>query len=468
MDERILVVGDDQRIGPEGHAALVREGYEVACVPSGAAALDHLEQKGAAGLLIADLSLPEMESLQLLERLRREHPELDVIVTADEGAIDRALRALRLGAANYLRRPFATPELIYCVQRTLQRRRLLAENESLRGSVQALETARALSGCLETHSILPLSLDVIRRLLGRRRAVGRWAHPLARPGEGATMAGFGREEAGVIRDEIERGKLFDPHALEGPERRGPPPAVQEGLARIGIEHEELMALPLRRDRRVVGGIWVFSDGRPFTPDEWRAGAIVATQAELAFANAERFLEARERAFIDDVTELYNARYLLAALDREVQRAERASLELSVLFLDLDRFKLVNDQHGHLVGSHVLRELGRLLQDSIRTIDTIARYGGDEFCMILVDTGAEGAMSVAERIRRSTEEARFGAEHGLSLALTVCVGVATFPQHGATRETLLDQADKAMYLGKSLGRNRVCSAQELHTGRSAGL
>ena len=161
-----------------------------------------------------------------------------------------------------------------------------------------------------------------------------------------------------------------------------------------------------------------------------------------------------------MTDLYNARYLLASLDREVNRAKRAGLDLSVLFLDLDHFKLVNDRRGHLVGSRVLREFGKLLQGSVRTIDTIARYGGDEFCIVLVDTGREGAMSVAERIRASAAEMRFGYESGLSFSLTVSIGVSTYPQDGRGREQLLDQADKAMYLGKSLGRDRVCSADEL--------
>jgi diguanylate cyclase (GGDEF)-like protein len=172
------------------------------------------------------------------------------------------------------------------------------------------------------------------------------------------------------------------------------------------------------------------------------------------------LQAREKAFVDDVTSLYNARYLLSALDREVNRAARSQSKLSVLFLDLDRFKAVNDRFGHLIGSRVLRELGGLLQESVRAIDTVGRYGGDEFTILLVDTGLEGALSVADRIRQSVADHGFGAERGLDLRLTISVGVATFPLHGETRERLLDLADKAMYLAKALGRNLVCSADDL--------
>jgi two-component system cell cycle response regulator len=222
---------------------------------------------------------------------------------------------------------------------------------------------------------------------------------------------------------------------------------------------------VRAEGRVIGGIWLFSDGRVFARDDLEQATLVVEQAELALINSERFLQAREKAFVDDVTSLYNARYLLSALDREVNRAARSQSKLSVLFLDLDRFKAVNDRFGHLIGSRVLRELGALLQESVRAIDTVGRYGGDEFTVLLVDTGLEGALSVADRIRQSVADHAFGAERGLDLRLTISVGVATFPMHGESRERLLDLADKAMYLAKALGRNMVCSADDLSQPRS---
>ena len=148
----------------------------------------------------------------------------------------------------------------------------------------------------------------------------------------------------------------------------------------------------------------------------------------------------------------------------MNRASRSQSRLSVLFLDLDRFKTVNDRFGHLVGSRVLRELGGLLQDSVRAIDTVGRYGGDEFTILLVDTGLDGALSVADRIRQSVASHSFGAERGLDLRLTVSVGVSNFPTHGDSRERLLDLSDKAMYLAKALGRDHVCSADELSSSR----
>jgi diguanylate cyclase (GGDEF)-like protein len=145
----------------------------------------------------------------------------------------------------------------------------------------------------------------------------------------------------------------------------------------------------------------------------------------------------------------------------LQRAERYGKPLCVLFLDLDRFKNVNDRHGHLVGSQVLRRLSQVLRECIRQIDTLARYGGDEFTILLADTGPEAGCAIAERIRRTVADTIFeSGTGGEPIRLTISIGVAGHPEHGRDRTALLDAADKAMYRAKSLGRNRVCSASEL--------
>jgi diguanylate cyclase (GGDEF)-like protein len=177
-------------------------------------------------------------------------------------------------------------------------------------------------------------------------------------------------------------------------------------------------------------------------------------------NAGRFHRAKERAFIDDVTEVYNARYLLQATEHEIRRAERYGKPLSVLFLDLDHFKRVNDQYGHLVGSQVLRRLSEVLQECIRGVDTLARYGGDEFTILLEDTPHQGGLAVAERIRSTVANTIFEGGRGVPVRLTISIGVGTYPEHGTERDRLLDHADKAMYRAKSIGRDAVCSASDL--------
>lgn len=458
MGKRVLVVDDDRLIREMVRDSLAEEGFRVVVAASGSEALDRLRDDGPFAVMITDLSMREMDGLELMEIAKRDHPKTDIIVLTGYASLESALQAMRLGAADYLRKPIRPPEIVYGIKRTMLRRRLASENETLRGSLQALEASRVLTTCLEPGDVLPLALDIALRLTGRGRAVARLTES-SRSADGLCLVGFSPEREDELRELIDRGKIFDPGQLDAG-AHAPSGVVERELARLGLDDDELLAIPLRIDGQLLGAIWLFAERTPFSDDDVRRAELVAAQAELALMNAERFLQAREKAFVDDVTELYNARYLLAALDRESSRAERSHLDLSVLFLDLDRFKLVNDSHGHLIGSRVLRELGAVLRDSIRTIDTVGRYGGDEFTILLVDTDHSGAMQVAERIRTTVEQTIFGRDRGLRLELTLSIGVSSFPIHGCGREELLDRADKAMYLAKALGRNHVCSADEL--------
>ena len=460
MDKRVLVVDDDRMIREMTRDALVQEGFRVATAASGREALSRLGDEGPFDLVITDLSMREMDGMELLERVKRASPRTEVIVLTGYASLESALQAMRLGAADYLRKPVSAPEITYGVKRTLLRRRLIDENESLRSSIQAFEAARPLASCLESSDVLPLALDILMRVTGRTRAIARLVDLPSHSGEGLELRGFSAERGLDLRALAEQGKLFDPSDLERASVSALDDSSAATLAPLDLGEGQNLALPVRVEGRTAGGVWLLSDGRAFARDEVERAELVVEQAELALINSERFLQAREKAFVDDVTSLYNARYLLSALDREVNRAARSQSKLSVLFLDLDRFKAVNDRFGHLIGSRVLRELGVLLQESVRAIDTVGRYGGDEFTILLVDTGLEGALSVADRIRQSVADHGFGAERGLDLRLTISVGVATFPMHGDTRERLLDLADKAMYLAKALGRNLVCSADDL--------
>jgi diguanylate cyclase (GGDEF)-like protein len=178
------------------------------------------------------------------------------------------------------------------------------------------------------------------------------------------------------------------------------------------------------------------------------------QARLALINAERSAQAQSLIYIDDLTKLYNGRYLNVVLDREMKRSERYRNFFCVLFMDIDFFKRVNDAHGHLVGSRVLVEVGAVLRACVRDSDTVVRYGGDEFVVLLVETNADEAMIVAERMRKMVEAEPFVKEAGLEVRLTISIGIAAFPEHATTKQNLLNLADQAMYRGKESTRNVV--------------
>ena len=341
----------------------------------------------------------------------------------------------------------------------------LLDAEAARADLRAqLETERAcvpLSSCLDPGKLYSMTLELLLERLGTRRGIAFFSPSPAPREAGVVARGF--EES--VRDRLCR-MLLDEKSLEASLGQGELGVVPWGplhhvLGRIGLESPgALLSVPLRGADRELGHVWILADGRRFGDVDLAAAQTIMRRANAALATAERYHHAKERAFIDDVTGVYNARYLLATADNEIQRAARYGNPLSVLFLDLDRFKSVNDVHGHLVGSDTLRALARLLSECVRQVDTLARYGGDEFTILLVDTPHDVAVKVAERIRSRIEAQLFEAGREGTLRLTISIGVATCPTHGSAREPLLDAADKAMYRAKSDGRNRVCSADDL--------
>jgi two-component system cell cycle response regulator len=178
------------------------------------------------------------------------------------------------------------------------------------------------------------------------------------------------------------------------------------------------------------------------------------QSALALENAGRYSMVKDLLNIDELTGLYNYRYLEIALDRELKRAERYGLNMAVIFLDIDMLKVVNDTYGHLIGSRVLKEVGAVLKKSVREVDVVIRYGGDEYTIILIETGRQGAAVVAERIRKTIAEHQFVLGENFNVKLTACLGFACYPEDTKVKLELLEMADRAMYFGKTSGKNTV--------------
>ncbi len=174
---------------------------------------------------------------------------------------------------------------------------------------------------------------------------------------------------------------------------------------------------------------------------------VAIRTLIMFENAERL------TITDDLTKLYNYRYLMQFLDAEVKRCLRYKKKVSLLFIDIDGFKRINDAFGHVVGSQALSELGQVFRRILRETDVVGRYGGDEFVIVLPETPLSGAMVIAERIRKKVEDYEFIAQN-VTVRLTVSLGVANCPKHTLTAEGLIKKADAAMYRAKELSKNSI--------------
>jgi len=224
----------------------------------------------------------------------------------------------------------------------------------------------------------------------------------------------------------------------------------------------VVACPLGCRGRRVGAL-VALDRQPsarepqLAPSMLRAVRMLLEPASVALDNALLLKRAEALSVTDDLTHLYNSRYLNLVLRRETKRASRSGRPLSLLFIDLDGFKTVNDTHGHLYGSRALVEAAAVIRNSARETDVVARFGGDEFALVLPDTGGEGAFAVGERIRERLAAYRFLAGDQLDIHLTASVGVATLPDVAASSEELMQAADKAMYAVKESGKNGIQAA-----------
>jgi diguanylate cyclase (GGDEF)-like protein len=227
----------------------------------------------------------------------------------------------------------------------------------------------------------------------------------------------------------------------------------------------VIALPLTCRNRSVGAL-VCLDPHPSKTTPTMGASLVMSlrlllePSAIALDNALALQRAEALSVTDELTRLSNSRYLNQVLRRETKRSVRNGSPLSLLFLDLDSFKQVNDQHGHLAGSKVLMEAAAVFRDCARETDVVARFGGDEFTLLLPDTSTEGAVQVAERIRDRLREARFLTPDGLAVRQTVSIGVATLqPGKPRTADELMKAADMAMYRVKAAGKDGVYVAED---------
>jgi len=216
------------------------------------------------------------------------------------------------------------------------------------------------------------------------------------------------------------------------------------------------------ERRAVGLIGALSrKQRDFTSRELRLLTVFARQAGLIIENAHLYEQTRNLAIRDGVTNLFNRRHFQEVLENEVAQTAARGVPLALVVGDLDNFKSVNDTYGHQRGDEVLRGVAEIFLAHTRGADTVARYGGEEFVMLLPDTDRDGALYVAETVRRRIEQARFFDRADTSRPVTtITFGVAAMPDDADDAETLIRQADRALYRGKGLGRNTCVTADTL--------
>jgi len=251
-----------------------------------------------------------------------------------------------------------------------------------------------------------------------------------------------------------------------------PAALADG-ASVGVENPApgepvgsattAVALPVNSGGHPFGvlGFYGRSPDRPYEASDVEALIILVRQAETSIENTFLYDEAIRLSITDGMTGLWNRRQFDLRMESELSRAVRFTEPFAVVFIELDQMKAVNDNHGHQAGDTVLIELSRRLTEATREVDLVARWGGDEFTLLLPNTGVAGAIRLAEKVRSAVADEPFPVESA-ELNITISVGVAAFPEHGSSGKDLVAAADAAMYRAKAGGRNRVEHAKVSET------
>jgi diguanylate cyclase (GGDEF)-like protein len=225
-----------------------------------------------------------------------------------------------------------------------------------------------------------------------------------------------------------------------------------------------MSIPLISFGQTLGVLTLHSTERDtFHGGELQSLESVADICASSIQNAHYVQRVKQLAYLDGLTGIFNRRFFELRILEEMERGRRYGAGMAIVMADIDQFKRLNDEFGHLLGDEVLRQVSSLFHQQVRKLDVVCRYGGEEFAIILSQTSASQALIVAEKLRRMVENWQFP---GVARSVTISAGVAAFPDHGSTRDDLVRAADKSLYAAKQEGRNRVCVAEPARKGASA--
>jgi diguanylate cyclase (GGDEF)-like protein len=379
------------------------------------------------------------------------------------------------GLTHWIKEPFVYPlyspgekELHFFVKRLLQERDLAIENKRLKSELSV--TKRELNFYEEVNRTLTSSLelnDILVTIMKRAKAMTKaqaWSVLLVDEDTGQLV--FERAEGKKSRD-IKKHRLKMGEGIAGWVAQEGIPVVVPDVSKdqrflgkidkaIRFKTKSLMCIPVKSRDRIIGVLEFVNKttGESFTKEDLDLLMRLVDQTAIAIERVLLYQKMEELALTDDLTKLFNTRYLNRTIEIEIQRSKRYNTSVSLIFMDIDYFKHINDNYGHLIGSKVLVEIGQILLKSLRSIDIVARYGGDEFVIVLPQTPPSAAKQIAERMRKAVESNVFLKKEGYSLRMTASFGVAAYPENAKSKDDLIRLADEAMYRVKYQTRNAV--------------
>jgi len=476
----ILIVDDETGIARMLQVLLEVRGFAALVSHSGPEALARLDAD-PVDLILLDVMMPGMDGYEVCRRLKANPAwrSIPVVMLTAKDAVRDVVQGLEIGAQEYIRKPFNTDELVARIRallreqatsralagRHLELQALHAETARRAKQFEALyEVGRTMAATLNLQEILDRVGAAVSSLLAVRAISLMFLTP---DGHGlstaAASAGF---DDGLKQSETQAGEQIPSLAAVQDKRVVVVPDLAKEqtygpwlAAALREGYRAFLAVPLLVQERPVGCLNLYlGERKELGQEELALLTTLASQAAIAIENARLFEETRQLSITDPLTGLANHRQFYDQLAREFRRSQRYRRPLTLLMLDLDRFKHFNDTYGHLAGDEALRETAEVLRQNARAVDILARYGGEEFAIILPETEASRALIQAERVRVAVAEHRLDSLEGeAAKGITVSVGLAALSPAMKRIEDLVQAADEALYRAKSSGRNRIVVA-----------
>jgi diguanylate cyclase (GGDEF)-like protein len=478
---KILIAEDDAVSRLVLERTLERWGHEVLVASDGEEAWARF-LASACQFVITDWMMPRTDGLELCRRIRaaegRDYTYV-ILLTARSQKRD-LVEGMSAGADDFITKPFDNAELearIRAGERVLQlehslnerNKQIQAINDELQRRAEREhllnQVSRALNESLELDDVLRTAVTRLQELAGASRAFTLLVSPDCRSLRVASehcQAGITPLGASCFPQPVAAAggsggmdEMLVAHDLD--QEGGPASAEIASIFARQFEVRSLISAPIIHHGKWLGvvGLHQCDRARRWQESEISLVGAMAQQMAVAIANAQLYRQVQEQALRDSLTGLYNRRYFDQILPREIERARRFGHALSLVMVDLDHLKWLNDQFGHQAGDAAISSAGEVLAEMPRRVDIAARYGGEEFAVILIETQIQGALTAAEYWRAAINQRAVAEGYHLSASF----GVASYPLHAATAEDLIRAADRALYRAKRAGRNCVRSSGE---------
>jgi diguanylate cyclase (GGDEF)-like protein len=467
MTYSILVVEDDKILSQHLKAGLSQDGYTVSTAHKGSEAVELLKHR-FFNVIVVDLVLPDIQGLELIRSISHKHPEICFIISTGYATVSSAIEALKVGAYDYIIKPYDIEHLKLVIRRGIEKQALIFRNRELlerlekdklkleiimdaytrMSSIYRLEDLadfvadRAIQIVeAEKSSLLFLDEATNELILKGSRGISKdrasW-----RVKVGDLISGWvAREGEALLVTDIDSDPRFKLFSKGGQ-----------------YKTKSFVSLPLKIDTQVIGVMNVadkLSSLKIFTDEDLRYLSLLAHQVVAQIENIRLCETLGSLAITDSLTGVFNHRYFQEQLTVEIMRAERYEHPLSLMILDVDYFKSYNDQFGHLEGDRVLKHIAWVIKECVRQVDIICRYGGDEFVVILPYTDVKGCLSAGEKIRKSVGKIELvNKDVRKEVHLSLSGGITTY-QRGLKKDEMIANADVALYKAKAEGKNKIC-------------